>query len=104
MSTPPRLACTHPRVVRVVMMPMMPIRMVAIEVGVIPRVIPHMAVMVAIVIIPMIAVMMTIGVTPIGAPAHRIARHVIPIIPVASGGEDISIHAIIVDIPFPTGP
>ena len=54
-STPPWLACAIVWVVAV-MMPMVPTRIVVMEVGIKPGVVPHMAVMISVVIVPIGAI------------------------------------------------
>lgn len=88
------------------MMAIIPTGIIVVEIGIKPRVIPHMTIVVAIVITriiaPMIA-MMHPRTTP-RTPSIGIARHIVPVIPVTPCGEHIGIHAIVIYIPFPARP
>ena len=75
---------------------MMPTGTIVMIIGIMPRIAPHMTVIMPTVIVVVMCPMMT--------PPKRIAGHVVPIIPVAPCRNHIGIHAIVVDIPFPTGP
>lgn len=88
-----------------VMMPMVPTGIVVMEVGIEPGVVPHMAIMISVVIVPMMppVAAMVIGAAP-RTPAEGIAHAIVPVVPVARGGEHIGIHAIVVDVPIPAGP
>lgn len=91
------------------MMTHMPAGIIVVEVGIEPRVVPYMTIelpsiiVVAPVMSPIHAVMVHPRIAP-RAPTEGIARHVIPIVPVARGGEHVGIHAVIIDVPLPAGP
>ena len=103
-TTPPWLACAIVWVVAV-MMPMVPTRIVVMEVGIEPGVVPHMAIMISVVIVPIMSPVaaMVIGTAP-RTPPEGIAHPIIPVVPVARRREHIGIHAIVVDVPIPAGP
>lgn len=87
---------------------MVPSGVVSMKVGIEPWVIPHVTIVLpTIVIAPMMSPMEAMMIGPRIAPrtpAKRVAHHVVPIVPIARGGKHISIHAVVVDIPIPTGP
>ena len=84
---------------------MVPTRIVVMEVGIEPGVVPHMAIMISVVIVPIMSPVaaMVIGTAP-RTPPEGIAHAIVPVVPVARGGEYIGIHAIVVDVPIPAGP
>lgn len=95
-------------------MTVMPARVIIIEIRIIPRVVPYMAIESPTIPIrthtpmrpPVMAIVeppMVIPMIP-AIPAKRITHHIIPIIPVTGGGKYVGIHAIIVNIPIPTRP
>ena len=88
------------------MMAVMPTGVIAVETGIIPRVVPYVTIE-AIMTAPMVSPMITIMIRPMmvpRTPPEGIAHHIIPIMPVVRRGEHVGIHAIVIDIPLPTGP
>ena len=87
--------------VMTVIMAVVPTRMIAVVVGIAPRVIPHRAMVCPpIMAAPMIAV----GVPPMEREAIRGSHHIVPIVPVAPCRKHIGIHTIIIYVPVPAGP
>ena len=102
-ATPRRATSTEVRMVYV-MMTRMPTGIIVVEVGIIPRIIPHMAIVIAGVIPPVVTIRIAIRITPMITPSERIAHAIVPVVMVACCREHIGIHTIVIHIPVPTGP
>ena len=102
-STTPTVI-TPMRIMTMMVVSVMPTRIVVMEVGVEPRIIPHVTIVITTpVMSPMTAIMVRPRTTP-STPPERIAHTIIPIIPITGGREHIGIHSVIIDIPIPAGP
>ena len=86
---------------------MMPTGMIAIEIGVVPGIIPQMAIEAAPMMCPMMSIVPTPMMVPMTAPrtpTKGIAHPIVPIEPIAGCREHIGIQPIVINIPIPTGP
>jgi hypothetical protein len=95
-TTPVRLTYSNARIMTKVRA-MRPTGMIAMVMMMVPRTPPHMAMISP--VIPMMTIISTPRTSVVGIP-----HHIVPIIPIARCREHIGIHAVIIDIPIPTGP
>lgn len=98
---------TPMRIMTMMVVSVMPTRIVVMEVGVEPRIIPHVTIVITSIVPPVMSPMTAIMVRPRTTPStppERIVHTIIPIIPITGGREHIGIHSVIIDIPIPMGP
>lgn len=98
---------TPMRIMTMMVVSVMPTRIVVMEVGVEPRIIPHVTIVITSIVPPVMPPMTAIMVRPRTTPStppERIAHTIIPIIPITCGREHIGIYSVIIYIPIPTGP
>ena len=77
--TPPRIANTHARIMTGVV-PVMPTGIITMEIGIKPRIVPHMPIVITRIKSPMIVI---IRISPIIPPPERIIHSIVPIVPIA---------------------